>query len=333
MSLQLFDGFEIAPTARNNMSGTAPTSAAGRTGGKSVHFGSNGTALIPLPTPVAQAIVGFAFKENGAMWGSTSAGQFLLSLYGDAGGTGHLGINVSSDGHILLRRGAGANGTIIATSVPILTASAWHYMEVSATIADAGGVVVVKVDGQEFINFTGDTKNAGTLSTISTLGLGGAQSCLYDDLYVCDATGAAPYNTFLGDRVVKAMRPDGAGASTGFTPSAGSNYQCVDEDPWTTADYVAAAAVLTDLYTHSDVSGFSSVDAVQAVTYSLKTDAGARTLRTVERSNIGTSRESSDLALPTSVAVVQGPIRQTDPDALPWTQTLVNSAQYGVKAV
>lgn len=336
MALQLFDGFEFLPQAKNGLnfqSGSLDAAQAGRTGGKSLRFATPGQLAIPLVTPAAVCFMGAAFKEGGGSWGSTSAGAFLFAVWGDAGGTGHLVVNISNDGHLLLRRGVSANGTIIATSLLTVTAAAWHYLEMQVTIADAGGVCIVKVDGVEYINFVGDTKNGGTATTVSTVGLGSMGSCLYDDLYVLDGTGAAPYNTFLGDRVVKRGNPDGAGASTGFVPSAGANWQCVDEDPWTAADYVAAAAAATDLYTHADVAGFSSVDAVQVVTYALKTDAGARTLRTVMRSNIGTSAESADLALPTSIAVVQGPIRQTDPDAAPLTQALINSAQYGVKAV
>jgi hypothetical protein len=336
MALQLYDGFEIAPTQRNGLtcSSGVLVSNTGRTGGKSVGLSASGAnTQIPLPTPAAICYVGIAFKETGSAWGSTSAGAYLLNTWGDAGAVQHVTINVSNDGHITVRRG-GANGTIIATSTLTITANAWHYLEARIVVSDASGEVIVRVDGAEYINATGlDTKNGGTATTVSTIGFGQFGSCVYDDLYVCDGTGAAPYNTFLGDKVIRRATPDGAGASTGFTPSAGSNYQCVDEDPWTTADYVAAAAAATDLYSHSDVSGFSSVDATQVITYSLKTDAGARTLRTVTRSAVGTSAESADLALPTSVAVVQGPIRQTDPDGAAWTQSLVNSAQYGVKAV
>jgi hypothetical protein len=333
MSLQLFDGFEIAPNLRNSITGTAPTAQAGRTGGKAASFLPNGLVTIPLPTPAAQVFVGVAIKPSALSIGSTGANCYAIGVRSDAGATGHLCVNFSPDGHVYLRRSLSPIGTIMATSTAIISPDVWHYLELSATIADAGGICIVRLDGVEIINFVGDTKNAGTATTISSIDLGGLQTSYYDDLYICDALGAAPYNTFLGDRVVKAARPDGAGASSGFTPSAGSNYQCVDEDPWTTADYVAAAAAATDTYTHADVSGFSSVDALQVVTYSLKTDAGVRTLRTVMRSSAGTSAESADLALPTSVGVVQGPIRQTDPDALPLTQALVNTAQYGVKAV
>lgn len=337
MTLQLFDGFEVATFLRNNaiLSAGAISSQAGRTGGKAARISASGATLsFPLPTPAAVVYVGFAFKENGAAWGSTTAGSFLLNTYGDAGATQHVCVGVSNDGRITVKRG-GPNGTLLATGVPVLVANAWHYFEAKVVISDTVGEVVVKIDGAEYLNATNlDTKNAGTLTTISTVVLGQFGTCDYDDLYVCDGLGAAPYNTFLGDKVVKATRPDGAGASTGFTPSAGSNYQCVDEDPWTTADYVAASAAASDLYSHADVSGFSSVDALQVITYSLKTDAGARTLRTLARSNSGgITAESADLALPTSVAVVQGPIRQTNPDGLPLTQTLVNADQYGVKAV
>lgn len=335
MALQLFDGFEILPNLKNNATLTSATATSnpGRTGGKALGLsGAGGTITIPVPTPAAVAYCGFAFKESGSAWGSGSSGVFLVSFAGDSGATTHVTVKVAADGRVEVRRGNGA-GTVIGTSVLVLSVNVWHYMEVEVIVSDAGGVVVVRVDNVEYLNLTAvDTKNGGTLTTVSTVALGQFNGANYDDFYFCDGTGAAPYNTFLGDRVVRAGRPDGAGASTGLTPSAGSNYQCVDEDPWTTTDYVSGAAG-TDLYSVSDVSGFSSVDAVQTITYSNKTDAGVRTLRTVMRSNLGTSVESADLALTTTTGVVQGPIRQLDPDSAPLTQTLVNTAQYGVKVV
>ncbi len=49
-----------------------------------------------------------------------------------------------------------------------------------------------------------------------------------DDLTFCDSTGSAPYDGFLGNVRVQALLPAGAGASTQFTPSTGSdpNWQC-----------------------------------------------------------------------------------------------------------
>lgn len=332
MALVMFDGFEILPNLRNNgtPSGTV-SSNAGRTGGKALGIQASQQVSYALGTPISAAILGFAFKESGASWGATTAGSFLAQFYSDAGATVQLTVNISNDGHLLVRRGA-ATGTIIATASAPIAAGVWHYLEIQVSISDTVGYAIVRCDGVELINVNGqDTRNGGTLTTVSTVNLGSFGGCLYDDLYLCDVTGLT-YNSFLGDRVVRAGRPDGAGATTGLTPSAGSNYQCVDEDPWTTTDYVSGTTG-TDTYTVADVSGFASVDAVQAVAYASKTDAGARTLRTVMRSNLGTQVESSDLPLTTTVSVVQGPIRQVDPDSAPLTQTLVNTAQYGVKVV
>jgi hypothetical protein len=344
----MFDGFEAAPVLRNSMSlsGGSISSVTGRDGaGKGIKPNVNAVTSVPFPTNIATTVLGLGVKLAGTTgWGATSAGAFIFDVRGDAGATGHLGLNVAADGKMTLRRGGGASGTIIATSVPSITGDAWHYLECKWTIADSGGIFICKVDGVEFINFTGDTKNAGTLTSTSGITLGYMSNSInFDDLYVLDCgvdgTGLTPpqkaaYQDFIGERVVKVSRPDGIGASTGWTPNtAVDNYTTQDEDPWTTTDYVTAGtAGLSDYYTFSDVVGLSAVDAIQEVAYALKPDAGARVLRTLERTSGGTTRESSDLALATTVAAIQGPIRGKDADGAAFTQSSFNSSQFGIKS-
>ena len=44
-----------------------------------------------------------------------------------------------------------------------------------------------------------------------------------DDLYICDGTGSAPHNTFLGDCRVDTLLPTADGTAQQWTPSTGTH--------------------------------------------------------------------------------------------------------------
>lgn len=334
MVLQIVDGHTTGQLGWAATAGGALAYAAGPAANTRCVSGAGAPGITyPLPSAAATCIAGAFCYNDGSSWGSTTAGSQFIEFLGDAGAVQHLCVKVTADGHIEARRG-GPNGTILATSTYVLTANQWHHWELKGTIADAGGICILRIDGVEVLNFTGDTRNGGTLATVSSVRFGSnAGGSKWTSIVIMDGTGT-DHNDFIGERVIRRGNPDGAGATTGLTPSAGVNWQNVDEDPWAAAgtDYNSASGVAKDTYTHSDVSGFSSVDAVRVILYALKTDAGARTVRTVMRSSIGTENDGgADLALSTTVGVVTGPIRTTTPDGAALTQTNVNSSEYGVK--
>jgi hypothetical protein len=158
-----------------------------------------------------------------------------------------------------------------------------------------------------------------------------------DDLYVCDGTGSAPYNDFLGERVVKAKRLVGNGAASQWTGSDGNstdNYLLLDEDPLNTTDYVASStAGQQDLYALSAATGLLSVDAVQVAAYTSKSDSGARSWKPLIRNTAGTVDTGAAVALSTTWTLQQGAVRQTDPAGAAWTTTTVNGIQAGAEVV
>src|SRR4051812_18425242 len=161
MALLVMDGFEAAPAVRAAYQSVAgATAQVGRDGvGKSIT--PLGTLNVSPPTPVATVILGIG------VWWNTTANNFIV-LCGDANSTLHLFFGIDGTGRFIVTR---SPSTLLATGTTLLGQSTWHWIEIKATIADAGGTAIVKVDGVEEINFTGDTKNAGTLTTISTVRL------------------------------------------------------------------------------------------------------------------------------------------------------------------
>jgi hypothetical protein len=346
MALRFFDGFDSVPNLVGNwvVSGGTVVSATGRDGvgkGISTNNGS-GQVKVTLPAAYSTIIQGVAWNLPSGFGGITGVG-YCITLFGDTGATAHLSVNFDAAGRIQLRRGSGS-GTVIATTAgtPLL-AGTWHYVEIKATIADSGGTCIVHLDNVEVINFTGDTKNAGTNTTIDAISLPGAINGIVDDFYVLDGVDgttlgtpqALAFNDFLNDCTIKPQRPDGNGATSAWVGSDGNstdNYLLVDEVPFSSTDYVGSSvATDRDLYEVADLVGSPTVYAVQVKAYAAKSDAGVRSFKTLTRSSGGTVAASAAIALSTSYTTYGGDITTKDPDGTAWTASSVNAAQFGVE--
>lgn len=339
MALLFMDGFD-----HQTSKGWVPaitSFVAGRNGGNAMQPGQSiswsATRRLGF-SPTSHVFVGVAVLANANDFGSPTSSS--LMLLGDGGATNHLTINYSPTGAIQLRRGEG-NGTVIATSVQTALDSVWHYLEVEATIADAGGIAKVRLNGIEVINYTGDTRNGGTATTIDAIGHArgsGASQISIDDMYVCSDSGPAPYNTFLGDVTIPFRLANGNGSLSQWVGSDGNsadNYLLVDEaGAPNTTDYVASDVIGNrDLVAVQDMSSLTgSVLAAQTVVYAAKSDAGAASLKTLQRSSTGTVvADAVAQPMSTTYAAYGGDIRVLDPDNTSWTHTKINNLEVGVE--
>lgn len=332
MTLLHFDGFDLGDwAARYSTSGSSfSVNTSTRLGsGRCVQTSGSSTLTVPIAA-ASDVYVGFAFSRAS---GTASTSSFL-ALFGDAGATMHMNLAWSNPSTLTARRGS----TVVASASVPEPAGAWVYIEMWATVADAGGRCVVKIDGATVIDFTGDTKNGGTATTIDRVTIGNqpggtAFNAFYDDFYICDSSGSAPHNTFLGPVRVFTLAPSGAGTDTAMTPSAGSNFQCVDEQPYSATDYVTGSTGQRDTYTMGDLPASpGTIFAAQTVAIAKKTDAGALSLKTAVRSG-GTLYTGTATALGTADGTVRT-VRTTDPaTGAAWTTAGVNAAEAGAEVV
>lgn len=328
MAQLYFEGFELGIPA--DMSATGTTGAGIGTSSTTAYgYGlcaTNGSWTLTKTFPATSDVyIGFRYSAS-----ATNAATQVIRLYGDTGLQEHLRLWWSSPTTLSL----GRFSTQIATAaVNEPLAGSWAFIEIRATIADTGGRCVVRVDGQTVIDFTGDTKNGGTASTLDSLQFGGAGSGTiryYDDLYINDATGAAPHNTFYGPCRVYALAPTGAGTDTAFTPSAGANWTCVDEQPASAADFVTASTVgARDTYAMADLPGtVSQVFGVRPTAIAKSNDGAAVNLKTAMRS-AGTVYGGTTTPLGAGDSTV-ATIRSVDPaTGAAWTVAAVNAAEAG----
>ena len=323
--------------AVSNVAGVSIHSDAGRNGTNGLKFelGYQIGYSVQKNLPLASTyIVGTAVYIPGNV---PNADTPFLSFR--EGSINHVVIHITADGHLKVYR----NTTLLSTSVNALSFDTSYYIEVKATINDSTGAVIVRVNGVDWVNISAvDTQNGGS-GVIGNILIGNFYSSLgavgvsvyLDDLYICDTAGSYN-NNFLGDIRVETLLPDGGGSNTDWTPSAGSNYDCVNESaPNSDTDYVYTSNVNdTDSYTYSDLtSATGSVKAAVVWAFSKKDDGGTRLIRAVAKSGATTGDNGSDLAPGTSYSYLQG-LFEINPDtSSEWTISEINGAEFGVKVV
>ena len=294
------------------------------------------TSILLMHAPLSEIIIGCAVNiPNIALSGTD---YYIFYLVGDGVSTGHLTLTVSASGALQVRRGSGGTGTIISSSASNIVANgAWGYVELRATIADSGGKAIVRWNGVELINFTGDTKNGGTGTTIDSTYIRGGDTYKYDDIYVIDpTTGSAPYNDFLGDVKVQSIFPNGNGTfsqGTGSDADSVDNYALLDEArAASTTDYVDLSTGEKDTYTYQDVTlpATSTIYAVQTVTHVQKTDTGSITTADVAR--LGANESVGAASVPGTSAEIKRTVWTAKPGGGAWSVADVNNTEFGVIA-
>src|SRR5262252_2681430 len=252
------------------------------------------------------------------------------------GSTSQLTVRVNPDLSLTVLRGAN-NGTVLGSG-GVLTVGAFGYLEFKSLIHPSAGTVDLRLNGASVLSLTGQNTRSSAVSQWTSLvfgcidgvpntwGGGAVGNVTWDDLYVLDGSGSAPWNTFLGDVRVDPCYPTGAGATTGWTPSAGANWAAVDDTaPNGDTDYTSAASVpLTDTYVVQDSPSVgATIYGLQHCLSMKKSDAGTCTVAPVIRRG-GTDYPGADLSPSTSYGYGLQ-VAQTDPStSAQWTEANFN---------
>jgi hypothetical protein len=273
----------------------------------------------------------------------TSSAQFMK--FYSPNGVVNLAYRRNTGSHRLeIYRGDGT--TLLATgTTTTFTDDRAYYFQFHHTISDTTGTVEVKIDGvTEVLTFvtgtatTQDTMNGAAETTCDRIGFDTtAADILYvDDCIINDATDTdnVSYPANLG---IEALMPSAAGDVTGLTPSAGSNYQNVDERPPNDAtDYNSHATADTyDLY-NIPATQWTSVASVALALRAQKSDAGAKSVAhmvkydTDASGTADTEATGSDVALSTSWSY-HTKLYNRQPDSTAWSASKVNALQTGAK--
>ncbi len=346
LSMDSFDHYATADLAEKWTvigSGLSINATAGRRGSgsfRSTHSTNASASAISRTVPVSgsTAIIGVAVKMSVPPPAITALLQVLT------GTTTQVTVRINPDLTLSVLRGAfSTGGTVLGVTSVALVAGVFAYVELKVLLHASAGTVDLRVNGVSVAPFplTGlNTAQSGTAWSAFALGqydggaaTGNAHTMDLDDLYVCDGSGSAPWNDLLGDCRVDVRNATGAGASSGWTPSAGANWQNVDDAaPNDDTDYNAAAAAgVTDTFVVEDApSPGATIFGVQVNLSVKKSDAGACLIAPVVR-HAGSDQVGAALAPATAYAYGSA-VYQTNPGTgEAWTEAGFNAAEFGYK--
>ena len=269
-------------------------------------------------------IIGFAFRIT------TMAGYTLARTLDAANLQGTLALNATGTLTV-------SGGAVTATSILTLLANVWYYIEFKHIIANAAGTLEVRVNGAVWATVAGDTQTTGN-ATADQISLntpaGASTGAHYDDLYIFDGTGAIN-NDYAGEVQIEYLACNADGNSEQWTPSAGSNFQNVDEaapDDDTTYNSTSTEGN-KDTFGMANISiAAATIPAIQVIIRARKESAGTANIQRVYRS--GVSENNGASFNPSTSYATQLEIMETDPIALgAWTVTNLNAAEMGYAAV
>lgn len=227
--------------------------------------------------------------------------------------------------------GAGSSGVNVIAKTGVV-----YHIQIKIVVHNTTGSVVVKVNGVEWINVTGiNTRNGSANAYANEFALSGGNDFFagtWDDLHVADDSGATD-NTWLGDRRCHTLRPNATGDSAQFTPSAGANWDNLDEASTPDSDTTRNTSSTVG---HKDLVNMEAlpntggiIRAVQALAFAKKDDAGTRDLTVLLKSGT-TEMAGTQTPLTTPYAWVKGGIRPINADtSAAFTPTEVNALQAG----
>jgi hypothetical protein len=265
--------------------------------------------------------LGFHFYVNQVVVGSK-----FLEFWSDTGELLYLAVAIG--GYIGIYRGS----TQLALSSRTIDTGGWYHIQVDYYPDESAGVCTVRVDGSEWVTYTGDTRDTtGTYSVVRLVNSSAGGYSHYYDNFVMNSSAGSYDNSWPGIVELEELKVDGAGDATELTASSGANYTCVDESPPNVADYVYSATnALRDLYTVSNnLSGGEDLGTLSVIHISRVTDGSGDLAATIKAGS--TEDDGDTIAMTGNFAMYleSWPLNPDDSDA--WEKTDIDSLQIGIE--
>lgn len=348
MSLKLIESFDGQRTyvdlkwqSRTSHAGSYVSAPTGQSGTWFQQPG-NGTCLkwSDLNYSGDTLIVGWLVELPSVSPGSNNQAVGMFSEWDGSTQTHHAYIDFDAAGRPQLKRGQ--EGTVIATgSIPFPFGSGCRYLEMKAKIDNSAGLFILKIDEVEYMNVTGlDTQNGGTARCNQFMPMGqraggNAWAAKIRDVYICGSDGSVN-NDFLGVVKTGVKTVTGAGASAQFTPSAGSNFQNVDDGTTVDGDTTYNSSTTVN---HIDSFALSSsglsagtIKGTQSTIIARKDNVDPRAVAALIRSG-GTNFPQTTQQLGPVFQVFRE-IQETDPNtSAAWTQANLDAMELGYKLI
>jgi hypothetical protein len=276
--------------------------------------GSSGFTTGSSTTCIFQGYVNFISFNNAPVLAVMEAGTVLSDLW------------IASTGAISFRRGS---TTIGGPTTALLSLGTWYYIQAKWVIHDSTGSVVLKINGTEVINATGlDSRNGGTTGIWDSFRM---YSQAFNNLFLADDSGSDFTDLSANVLDMAVLTPNGAGNSTQFTPSSGSNYQTVDELPVSQDDYNESSTDgHKDTFTLSNTSaGVGTIHCVIPFAIYEGTTSDPATLATVIRHSSSEATSTAKAAKNQTMDIVQDFHYVNPSTTAAWSKSELDAAEAG----
>lgn len=337
MALLWCDGFDAyGPNSTNSAPGLSgryqvsgsPGIVDGRYGGHALLINASEWAICQLPSLKSELIVGFGYKN-------TQIGNRAIVQFNN-GSTVQGRLFITNTERLQYRFGTGTS--VLAENTGFaLPIDAWAHIEFRIVFSNTSGSVELRVDGNVIWSETGlDTVN-GTTEDADRVYLTGAANTTshFDDYYILDTTGGS-LNTWLGNRRVYTIHPNGNGDTNDFSEfGADTNYECVNEQtPDDDSTYVHTDDPdQVELYNYGSLFGTVNVNAVCVNSRMRASGTNNYNVQHIAQSGLEADHGPTEAITSTDWTTRQS-IFTVDPDTNePWTPAGVNNAQFGIRTV
>lgn len=345
MALLVFEGFDHLAAANSTaldlaLSAHGKWTYSGNTnrntgllGGIAIGCGTNAYLHYTPGSSYGTLVAGLRYRP-------TNAGvmQDFLRFYD--GSNVRCGVSCNASGKLIFWRGT--NATVLATSTRTLLSAGWYLIEIKVTFDASAGVYTVYIDGTQEFTATGANTSSSTTVTGVRFGdmSGTGTTPQWDDFYLFDTTGNAPFNDILSLAAFGPLyRVESLFASADddveFTPLSSTNASNVDEtqtDDDTTYNSSGTPGAI-DYFTHGSMGTVASrIFAVNVVSKLRKDD-----VTTVSARNKLKSDDTVIDGATVPMTVTYQYLYDTylvDPDTgVPWINSGVNNSKIGYEYV
>jgi hypothetical protein len=288
------------------------------------------TLSLVLESAKKELYVKFHYRPNDV----TSITGAILGFYK---GTTCLGWLQQVNRDLKFFSGTGTGTQLGSTASNALSAQPTDYnlIEVRLLLDDSDGYAQVRVSETLVIDFGPGDSKPGADTDIDRINLGtvGGSSpndgARLDDFIIDDAA-------WIGNKRVYKIQINGVGSNAEWDPSTGANYACVDEIPYSDADFVSTNVVNEiDTYACSNLPG-DATSAKGLMVIARAAEEGTATPQNVKIACLtgGEYHYGDDFAPPSGSPAFFKKLWVVNPKtSADWLVSEINAVELGVKAV
>lgn len=333
MSLLYLDGFDHLASAdlpmKYSVSGSPTVTTTGARTNRCVQMVTNQNIQRTVSVTSQILFVGVAVKVD-----SLVAGNELCAILDSGTVQGHIVLN--ANGTMSVYRATGTSN-LLGTTTFAMSTGTWYYVEFGWAVHPTSGVINLSVDGVNVLTLTGQNTRAGSTNTCNGYKLTGQTSATnsFDDLYITNAVGASPHNTFLGPGRVETLYPSSLGEFNEWTSSTAPGSQAGDVNEAlangdTNFNYTSITGN-RETYNFGSLSGPSQrVLGVMAVGIVRNDDGGSHSVKVSSRP-LSTWYYGIAQGITAAYAAYSQVWATSPQTGALWTVAELNSTQFGIK--